>query len=942
MFVNSATSKPSIPARMQSDMELESVSSRASSGGATRRDSQKEALTPAKLKPAKEKSNTHTKETESGDVDSSPEEFSTPSAENVAFVDGIRTRVARPESQVNSSVASSQQSPGSSSTSRLRSTKNAQSFTVSNHRHTPESARAAGIPVLASHRRGSVGCERSSSDGSDQELQKIHADHRDHETKDSFYLHGGSTLVDDGTRSEITRPTSLNVTGSRVGGRANPRASQVGEGDDAGDRSSSMSLVEQFQRGRDASGTSPSVKKTTFAALPNQTTWQERALKSQQSIDESRGSGADDGDVTPLASELLSVRMRLVEQRRQIELGKRRAEMQRTKQREQLGKQAFIQVISKGKKGGAGGADEVVVAQQEDSTKQVDLTKQEDLTKQDDLTVADLALSCEPSEVISVRSSKEAAVSARKKQAASVMEPNNDMASSHDHEQRDNIRLPQRSRVGDVEEKHSESTATQPNGGTVDNSMPRPTPEKQTPRHAPEPDEASRRHEPDYPALSMQSAALVHTSQENLQEYGTSLNKLNSSLTELQGEIMRLSLQQDRIKSVNVSPSTPQQRFNTATSPDQSDTVSSSSSSSQNYVLRPGLSGGEPDVAGGVPTVPMQQVASSFSQTGVITSATTMYGQVPMQYSHGYGTPPQYAHTPFPPQYVQGQMAMPAYPYPGGPPVYGQPPAVYQPLSTYPNMPPGQIAWHAAAPAPHMPPPVSMVTTSYQPERHMAQTYTVAAQNQHALLSPQRTARSEPPPPPLDFASTYVTHHGNSPGSPPRVPGTPPGVSSPLSVASLVGHGDGPCAQVPDQFNGSDRWSDNSTHRPFTAPPVDSPESKEIPQKDGGFFITLDSASPQKHKPKLGSVKRKDAPSTPRQTSSSEQVTSPVEDRVPSRSSPSRTLPMTPTRTLPATPQQDAFRPEVSASPGVGFVIGQNDMSAVSHPFRFPCTVGLC
>ena len=900
-------------------MELESVSSRASSGGATRQDSQKEALTPAKLKPAKEKSNTHTKETESGDVDSSgstPEEFSTPSAENVAFVDGLRTRVTKPESQPNSAVASLQHSPGASSASRFRNTKNAQSFTVSNHRHTPESARAAGIPVLA-HRRGSFGGEHSSSDGSDQELHKIHADHRDHETKDSFYLHGSSTLVDDGARSEVARPTSLNVQcGARTSSRFNPRASQVGEGDDAGDRSSSsMSLVEQFQRGKDtADGASPSVKKTTFAALPNQTTWQERALMKTQQGSESQGSGGDDGDVTPLASELLSVRMRLVEQRRQIELGKRRAEMQWTKQREQLGKEAFIQVISKGNKGGAGTADEVAVQQH-------DLTKQPVETRQ-------AADKCEPDEVVSAqtRISKDDAVSPRQKQLASVVDANNDRALSHDNEPRGNVRLPQRNRVGDVEEKRCESSAQQPNGGAVDNS--RTTPEKQKPRNAPEPDEASR-HEPDYPVLSMQSAALVHTSQENLQEYGTSLNKLNSSLTELQGEIMRLSLQQDRIKSVNVSPSTPQQRFNTATSPDQSDTVSSSSSSSQNYVQRQGLSGGEPDVAG---VVPAQQVATSFSQTGVVNNATTMYGQVPVPYSHGYGTPPQYAHTPFPPQYaVQGQMAMPAYPYPGGPTpsVYGQPPGVYPPhLGNYPNMPPGQIAWHA--PASHMPPPVSMVTTSYQPERHMAQTYTVAAQNQHVVLSPQRTARSEQPPP-LNFASTYVAHHGNSaPGSPPRVPGTPPGVCSPMSVADLVGHGDGPCAQVPGQFNGSNPCSGDIPHRSVAAP-VDSPESKEKTQKekDGGFFITLDSGSPQKHKPKLGSMKRKDA-LTPRRTSSSEQATSPVEERVSSRSSPARTLPMTPTRILPATPQQDAFHPTASASPGVGFVIGENDTSDVS------------
>ena len=103
---------------------------------------------------------------------------------------------------------------------------------------------------------------------------KIHADHHNHKTKDSFFLHGSSMLVEDAaTRPGLAahRPTSLSMRGSPYSsGHVNARATPVGEGDDAGDKLR-LSLVEQFQRGKVATS-SPAIKKTTFAALPNQTT----------------------------------------------------------------------------------------------------------------------------------------------------------------------------------------------------------------------------------------------------------------------------------------------------------------------------------------------------------------------------------------------------------------------------------------------------------------------------------------------------------------------------------------------------------------------------------------------------------------------------------------------------------------------------------------------
>ena len=90
-----------------------------------------------------------------------------------------------------------------------------------------------------------------------------------------------------------------------------------------------------------------------------------------------------------------------------------------------------------------------------------------------------------------------------------------------------------------------------------------------------------------------------------------------------------------------------------------------------------------------------------------------------------------------------------------------------------------------------------------QPEHHMVHTYPVVAQNHH-VLSPQRSEQ----PPPLNFAAIYVAHRGSSrpvtPGIPPGVPVTPPGVCFP----NLVRRGDSPSMQEEaGNFNNMEMWS---------------------------------------------------------------------------------------------------------------------------------------
>ncbi|XP_011152201.1 patronin isoform X1 [Harpegnathos saltator] len=88
-------------------------------------------------------------------------------------------------------------------------------------------------------------------------------------------------------------------------------------------------------------------KKTTFATLPNTTTWQQQS--SQQSQQMEQHSADENGGNTVMASQLNNIRLKLEEKRRHIENEKRRMEVVMSKQRQKVGKAAFLQAVTKGK-----------------------------------------------------------------------------------------------------------------------------------------------------------------------------------------------------------------------------------------------------------------------------------------------------------------------------------------------------------------------------------------------------------------------------------------------------------------------------------------------------------------------------------------------------------------------------------------------------------------
>lgn len=85
-------------------------------------------------------------------------------------------------------------------------------------------------------------------------------------------------------------------------------------------------------------------KKTTFAALPNTTTWQQQSTN-QQHAENNGESNNTSGNVMNV--QLSDIRMKLEEKRRHIESEKRRMEMAMNKQRQKVGQAAFLQAVAK-------------------------------------------------------------------------------------------------------------------------------------------------------------------------------------------------------------------------------------------------------------------------------------------------------------------------------------------------------------------------------------------------------------------------------------------------------------------------------------------------------------------------------------------------------------------------------------------------------------------
>ncbi|XP_061178757.1 calmodulin-regulated spectrin-associated protein 1-B-like isoform X1 [Saccostrea echinata] len=359
------------------------------------KDQQYEPLLPAKLKPCKEAINNHSKEQERGEQslfsksvksremdvgsssvlsDSSSSVPVTPLPEDQLSDQDVPKQPRYAAFTVNAELSQDMESPRRSVLSTARSQGGTAdsvkgSYTVSNEA-TSESARAAGIPVVGESgeqswrrwgsREGSVASSRSSGDNSDHESHKIHYDQKGSENKDKI--------------REVSPPKSL----TRFGSKENtvfqkPKMIVRSKTTISPKKETSKHMTTNFaeikrmknvhgnvdnsgmvymQHGHEVNnkvmqGSTTQINNRNIqnTTSPSRTTWQHTSTV--KSPDETTSDSSENSDNRPVLSELTEIRLKLEEKRKQIERKKNRMEIQQQKQRQKLGKTAFLHVVAK-------------------------------------------------------------------------------------------------------------------------------------------------------------------------------------------------------------------------------------------------------------------------------------------------------------------------------------------------------------------------------------------------------------------------------------------------------------------------------------------------------------------------------------------------------------------------------------------------------------------
>ena len=986
-----------------------------------------EPLMPAHMRPSKEKTNNHTKEVERGDNpgkrspskppplhltggngttayngDSSgsstpSEEYKTPSLESVSYpwdkeplqpapvkpptstpvsrpVTKPATRpVQKPKADKKYEAFYINQDPANNSTPRQvnialeRNAPASSSFSLHDGIRTPDQARAAGIPIVDplpwSHLQDRSQ-DNSSSESSDQELKKIHADHKAKEHKlaasrvrptPADAQRGRPTPADTqrgkptpADAQEMQRPDSLDIRkpiilnerGVAPVEKDSPKTSfaaikkQRENGDVSpmmyvnigtkGGNAGNSSLRDQYQCNR--TGSRPE-KKTTFAALPNQTTWQESAQRSNSqnmiSNKENESAPAVQG------TELHSIRMKLEEKRRQIETGKKRMEHQWNKRRQHVGKQAFMQVVAKGGKSDEGGPDggrrtsmEPVIEESPSPLKATETIAATITAAREPETITavpagQLPRSREPSRERSREPSQERIRSATPPQFDSKSHLRDASPkpthSHHDSSSAESELMITSDISSEVERvtrpKHNRPFEPSSSDLSSDSSMnakvtrPSSTPaldrhhrsESPMTRSDPEYSDSQRTfsrqgiqdkiegvrerwfgdkqdrdrktRSASYDTLdnSSQPQQAINVNNKGKQQYGTSLDRLNCSLSELQGEIMRLSLQQDHIESiVKGDPDAPAPAAEVKPAPP-------AVTKQEQFYPR------ESEVSSTMAAVPPppgpQQSYPSHMPYQAYPAAPT--------YPPGAHYP---APAPPPAPYMPGHPHTAAYPithYPGMPAHYQTNPGMYAPPHVYPyqNMAGQPPTWTSPPQDSYlgghtnMPPASHPMSTNYPNGSHMTNTMTTSVHN-----TLPRT------PEPLDYNRSIT----------PTTPGAAP--SSPFSTGYTSQRSLSPPVSVT-----------SPEKQRYVTPPSESPveELREgeptSPIGKSGFYVSFGGSSPKKQKPKLYSEQKHQPELSPPPVSPPVQpVYSTYDTPVQNTSPPYRSPPYTsPTKPLP-------------------------------------------
>lgn len=334
-----------------------------------------EPLLPAKLRPSKEKSNNHSKKCEyserggrrkhralksddgacvrsepkgeSGDDGSSAS--STPlDGYEATSVDSIENNGKETAFEdydlacLNSNIG-----PEFDSRQNARNHPGGQSYAARGGAALANSVLTEGLSVVGSEmssvNRGGItlGCG-SSNDGSDQELRKLRADSRDKECAGRNDRMGFFVLLGrDGPNGSLDKGVGIDRRRDAKTSFAQIKQQKEAEKISKGLHDSETGgIVADHPKGVPLLGRPR--KNSKFSSLPNQTTWLQEGA--HRTLEKKATSSRDEDPVELLPSELIGLRLKLEENRRQIENRKKFAEKQWTRQRQQMGKEAFIQV----------------------------------------------------------------------------------------------------------------------------------------------------------------------------------------------------------------------------------------------------------------------------------------------------------------------------------------------------------------------------------------------------------------------------------------------------------------------------------------------------------------------------------------------------------------------------------------------------------------------
>ena len=876
----------------------------------------------------------------------------------------------------------------------------AHSFTLHDKVRTPEAAKAAGIPVVdsregvdsdgVSQHDDSRSSGRSSGEFSDQELRKINRDHRYKENSrraESESQRHGSMSVQEQTDGAGRQSADMEMNSPKTSFAQIKKMRENGDSDNSNsvnvttasqDLTSIMKTDASQQRGSPGK----TAKKTTFAALPNQTTWQESLQRSAHRDSSDKENRVTD-TLQPLASELVSVKMRLEEKRREIEMRKKKIETQMSKQRQQLGKEAFLSIVSKGKS-----TEDVSQPDNSESFRRTKIIAA--AMTHDDVSKPRVSFK-EPQASVTNRPILEEKPAVVYRDSNRSTPPPSTQVMHHRGSPRS-----QSPRVGSDSEKSPRGKFTKEEIlETIDTVKQKylkendttPTPQRksgrpksyhedqiQTSVHAVSPprdivvhrSHGNRPHgqrPKSFHAGVMEGHGIGGRAEsplpnESSEDYGSSLDKLNKSLSELQGEIMKLSIQQEQIKTL--SDSSPRTRSPSPTQP-AAPPISQERHQSQSPPLMPDTQS-RPEhfymtqqASRSQPDLSMQnhrlQTSAGLSQShGSLTDTLHHHqGAIPLSdsqphlytsssqghyphpshsYSAPYMLPPGQYPTP-PQQYMQPGYSQ----YPGMPP--NMPPSAYQQTAMYqqppgqgmypqhpmpqPPYPHGQFMMHGQQPgqpgypggAPYPP------TSTFTPQPHMASTYTVSASPHDAVPSrsdymhpAQMRASYDLSPGTISSPSDSVHSFPEFGKSDLPTPSTPKNPSPTLSLPTVTS----PKPTSPMDDNGQ------------RTPVVEngSSEQSESQPSNKGFFISFgeDATPPRRSKPKLRNKDKKD--SKHEKEKNNVRVDQTAENN--SAAKKEQTPTETPDAMTPPKPKAELIvAPPVPVSPAVGFMIGEEE-----------------